>query len=100
MGTSGSAAILFVQSSSSFAFQRYVTPSVRQEACADLIQMKGRSLEELDELFEKRVGVFEFKNFRTEIQEKALHDVQVNTGAFLEKGPAVSHVEQPPVRSE
>jgi hypothetical protein len=57
-------------------------------------QMKGRTLEELDELFEKRVGVFKFKAYRTEIQDKALHDVQANTGAFLDKGPAVSHVEE------
>ncbi|OCT44893.1 putative sugar transporter [Cladophialophora carrionii] len=56
-------------------------------------QLKGRSLEEIDELFEKRVGVFKFKTYRTEIQEKALHDVQANTGAFLEKQPAISHVE-------
>jgi hypothetical protein len=57
--------------------------------------MKGRSLEELDELFEKRVGVFEFKTYRTEIQEKALHDVQASTGAFLDKGGAAAHVEEP-----
>ncbi len=50
-------------------------------------------MEEIDELFEKRVGVFKFKTYQTEIQEKALHDVQINTGAFLEKKPAVSQVE-------
>jgi len=57
--------------------------------------MKGRSLEELDELFQKRVGVFEFSTYRTEIQEKALHDVQTNTGAFLDKGVGAGHVEEP-----
>ncbi|EXJ67402.1 uncharacterized protein A1O5_09415 [Cladophialophora psammophila CBS 110553] len=59
-------------------------------------ELKGRSLEEIDELFEKRVGVFKFKTYQTEIQEKALHDVQVNTGAFLDKKPgsSVTHVEE------
>ncbi|KAI1614157.1 putative transporter [Exophiala viscosa] len=62
-------------------------------------EMKGRSLEELDELFEKRVGGFEFITYRTEIQEKALHDVQANTGAFLDKGGAEAHVEKPQERT-
>ncbi|KAJ9602975.1 hypothetical protein H2200_012755 [Cladophialophora chaetospira] len=67
-----------------------------------LAALKGRSLEEIDELFEKRVGVFKFKNYQTEIQEKALHDVQINTGAFLDKKPVVNHVEieQPEVKVE
>ena len=50
--------------------------------------MKWRTLEEVDELFEKRVRVFEFKTYRTEIQEKALQDVQVDTEAFLDKKPS------------
>ena len=51
--------------------------------------MKDRTLEELDEPFENRVSVKKFKKHHTMIQEEAIHDVQVNIGAFLEKDPAI-----------
>jgi hypothetical protein len=52
--------------------------------------MKGRSLEELDELFENRVSVRNFRTYHTAIQDAAVHDVQVNTGAFKEKAMQAS----------
>lgn len=39
-------------------------------------ELKGRSLEEIDELFENRVPTFEFNSFETKILDKALKDVQ------------------------
>ncbi|KAL1964463.1 hypothetical protein VTN77DRAFT_6889 [Rasamsonia byssochlamydoides] len=59
-------------------------------------EMKGRSLEELDELFENRVSVKDFPTYHTKIQDAAVHDVQVNIkGAFKEKEAVVMHVEEP-----
>jgi hypothetical protein len=55
--------------------------------------MKGRSLKKLDELFENRVSVKKFKKYHTMIREQAVHDVQINMGAFLEKEPDVTRVE-------
>lgn len=57
-------------------------------------EMKGRSLEELDELFENHVSVKKFRKYHTRIQDDAVHDVQASIGAFLDKGPVVTHVEQ------
>lgn len=48
-------------------------------------QMKGRSLEELDELFENRVTVRDFPTYHTKIRDEAVHYVQVNMGAFKEE---------------
>lgn len=39
-------------------------------------ELKGRSLEEIDELFENKVPTFEFKSFETKALGKALKDVQ------------------------
>lgn len=39
-------------------------------------ELKGRSLEEIDELFENKVPTLEFKSFETKILDKALKDVQ------------------------
>lgn len=39
-------------------------------------ELKGRSLEEIDELFENKVPTSEFKSFETKILDKALKDVQ------------------------
>lgn len=39
-------------------------------------ELKGRSLEEIDELFENKVPTFEFKSFETKILDKALKDVR------------------------
>lgn len=59
-------------------------------------EMKGRSLEELDELFENRVSVRNFKKYHTKIQSEALHDVQNNKGAFLDQAPAHIDAEKQP----
>jgi hypothetical protein len=56
--------------------------------------MKGRSLEEIDELFENRLSVRDFPKYRTKIQEKAVHDVKVSFGISREKSRVVSHIEK------
>lgn len=43
--------------------------------------MKGRSLEELDELFENRVAVKEFQKYHTRITEDAMRDIELKKGA-------------------
>ncbi|KAK3323362.1 general substrate transporter [Cercophora scortea] len=43
-------------------------------------EMKGRTLEEIDELFEKRVATPDFKTFKTGIREEAIRDIQVQSG--------------------
>ncbi|KAJ8107956.1 hypothetical protein ONZ43_g6572 [Nemania bipapillata] len=48
-------------------------------------ETKGRSLEEIDELFNNRVSVRNFKTYRTNIMSEALKDVKQRTGEF-EKG--------------
>ncbi len=57
-------------------------------------EMKGRSLEELDELFENCVSVKKFRNYHTRIQDDAVHDVQASMGAFMDKGPTVTELEE------
>jgi hypothetical protein len=48
-------------------------------------EMKGRSLEELDELFDNRVSVRQFPTYQTQIQRDAVRDVQATIGAFKDK---------------
>jgi hypothetical protein len=55
--------------------------------------MKGRSLEELDELFENRVSIRNFRTYHTAIQDAAVRDVQVNTAAFKEKAKQASGIQ-------
>ena len=43
-------------------------------------ETKGRTLEEIDELFANRVPVRNFKTFRTAIMEEALRDVNKRKG--------------------
>lgn len=44
-------------------------------------EMKGRSLEELDEIFEAGVPARKFKQFECRIVEDAMHDVDAIHGA-------------------
>ncbi|KAH8160226.1 hypothetical protein CIB48_g8029 [Xylaria polymorpha] len=48
-------------------------------------ETKGRTLEEIDELFNNRVSVRNFKTYRTTIIDKAMKDVKEQNGG-LEKG--------------
>ncbi|KAH8679691.1 general substrate transporter [Tricladium varicosporioides] len=60
-----------------------------------LPETKGRTLEELDELFENRVSVKDFPKYCTKIGAEAVHDVQVTMGRVPgEKEPVVNHVEK------
>lgn len=64
-----------------------------------LPELKGRSLEELDELFEKRVGVFEFGKYQTtgygarltKIEDMVAHG-EVTEGLEVPEGLEVSSV--------
>ncbi|KAK3361814.1 general substrate transporter [Lasiosphaeria ovina] len=47
-----------------------------------LPELKGRTLEEIDELFERRIGAWKFKGTKTNIMEEALKEVR-------EQGPAL-----------
>lgn len=63
-------------------------------------EMKGRSLEELDELFFNKVSVRNFPKYHCVVMDEAVHDVQVNTGLFKEKDAAISDVEHIETRVE
>ena len=43
-------------------------------------ELKGRSLEEIDELFENKVPTHDFKSFETKILSKARKDVEERLG--------------------
>ncbi|RFU29316.1 hypothetical protein B7463_g7021, partial [Scytalidium lignicola] len=58
-----------------------------------LPEMKGRSLEELDEIFEARVATWEFSKYQCIIKDEAAHDVEEKTGKVLEKAENIDHVE-------
>ncbi|KAK0714117.1 general substrate transporter [Lasiosphaeria miniovina] len=47
-----------------------------------LPELKGRTLEEIDELFERRIGAWKFKGTKTNIMDEALKEVR-------EQGPAL-----------
>ena len=59
-------------------------------------EMKGRSLEELDELFVNKVSVKNFPKYQCTVLEEALHDVQTHTGMLKGKDGAAEHAEQVP----
>ena len=59
-------------------------------------EMKGRTLEELDEMFQNRVGVKQFRTYQCTVKEDARQDVKVNAGLLDErsgKGPDVVEME-------
>lgn len=47
-------------------------------------EMKGRSLEELDEIFEAKVGPWKFKEYQCTIRDEAAFDMQ-ERGVRIEK---------------
>ena len=53
-----------------------------------LPETKGRSLEEIDELFENKVPAWKFKTYKTVILEQALQEVQKH-GAETDEKPAM-----------
>jgi hypothetical protein len=48
-------------------------------------EMKGRSLEELDEIFEAKVPAMKFKQYECNIKDEAAFDVNDKTGMRIEK---------------
>ncbi len=56
-------------------------------------EMKGRSLEELDEIFAARTPAWKFKEFQTIIRDEAAHDMREHTGIELDKNQAVEREE-------
>ncbi len=48
-------------------------------------EMKGRSLEELDELFENKVSVRNFRKYHCTVMDVAVREVQASTGMLTEK---------------
>ncbi|GME52867.1 General substrate transporter [Neofusicoccum parvum] len=58
-------------------------------------ELKGRSLEEIDELFLNKVSVRNFPKYQTTIGDEAAREVKENTGLFDHKsGAGTEHVEQ------
>ena len=55
-------------------------------------ELKGRSLEEVDQLFAEKVSVREFPKYHCTILDQALHDVQLNTGLFKDN-IEVTHID-------
>lgn len=56
--------------------------------------MKGRTLEEIDEMFMHGVGPRKFKSYVTTIHDEAMMDVKMNKGLFEEKTGGATHVEE------
>lgn len=56
-------------------------------------ELKGRTLEEIDELFANRVPAWKFKTFQTTIQAEALAEVNREKGLEDEKGPVAEMVD-------
>ncbi|KUI59800.1 General alpha-glucoside permease [Cytospora mali] len=55
-------------------------------------ELKGRTLEEIDELFAKKVPAWKFKNYKTTIQNEALAELRTH-GGIAEKSPPAEMVE-------
>tara|TARA_R110002060_G_scaffold6739_4_gene10203 strand:- start:615 stop:812 length:198 start_codon:yes stop_codon:yes gene_type:complete len=53
-------------------------------------EMKGRSLEELDEIFEARTPTWKFKQFQCTIRDEAAFDMAERTGVRIGKEGDVS----------
>jgi hypothetical protein len=55
-------------------------------------ELKGRTLEEIDELFAEKVPAWKFKGYKTTVQEKAMAEVRKLDGSET-KGPVAEVVE-------
>lgn len=53
-------------------------------------EMKGRSLEELDEIFNAGVSVRKFTSFQCTIKDEAAFDVRERTGVVIENEKGVN----------
>lgn len=57
-------------------------------------ETKGRTLEEIDELFNNRVSVRKFRTYQTKIMDEALKDVQERNGKVdVGMVPAAEHID-------
>lgn len=56
-------------------------------------ELKGRTLEEIDELFANRISAWKFKSYKTTIQEQALAEVRRQEGLVDEKHPGSETIE-------
>lgn len=59
-----------------------------------LPETKGRTLEEIDELFENKVATWEFKSYKTKIIEEAFQEVQNRKLEGGEKDSTTAKVEE------
>ena len=57
-------------------------------------EMKGRSLEELDEMFIERISVRKFPSYQAKIKEEAIRDVKGFDKDFAEKSTHAELTEQ------
>lgn len=58
-------------------------------------ETKGRTLEEIDELFANRVSVRKFKSYQTTIAVEAMKDIEGRGAGGLERKPThTEHVEE------
>lgn len=55
--------------------------------------MKGRTLEEIDELFERRISAWKFKTTKTHIMDEALKEVKNRDVVLSDSKEAVELVE-------
>lgn len=55
-------------------------------------ELKGRTLEEIDELFAEKVPAWKFKDYKTTVQEKAMAEVRKQDVSEA-KGPVPEVVE-------
>jgi len=52
-------------------------------------EMKGRSLEELDEIFAARVPTWKFKEYQCIVKDEAAHDMAERTGIKLKEDTTI-----------
>ncbi len=48
-----------------------------------LPELKGRTLEEIDELFERKISAWKFKTTKTNIMDEALKEVRNREAGFI-----------------
>lgn len=61
-------------------------------------ELKGRTLEEIDELFTEKVPAWKFKSYKTTVQEKAMAEVSKQEDPET-KGPVAEVVEDEKLRT-
>lgn len=61
-------------------------------------ELKGRTLEEIDELFTEKVPAWNFKSYKTTVQEKAMAEVRKQEDPET-KGPVAEIVEDEKLRT-